>query len=70
MTSRLYRLGARLLCLSCVWIATGPTVQAQSWLGFNAAVPKVAPGYGGGVAVNTPGVAPSYPPTGIPAASP
>lgn len=70
MTSRLYRLGSHLLCLSCVWIATGPTVQAQSWLGFNAAVPKVAPGYGGGVAVNTPGVAPSYPPTGIPAASP
>ena len=70
MTSRLYRLGSHLLCLSCVWIATGPTVQAQSWLGFNAAVPKVAPGYGGGVTVNAPGVAPSYPPTGVPAAGP
>ena len=70
MISRLYRLGSHLLCLSCVWIATGPTVQAQSWLGFNAAVPKVAPGYGGGVAVNAPGVAPSYPPTGFPTASP
>lgn len=70
MTSRLYRLGSHLLCLSCVWIATGPTVQAQSWLGFNAAVPKVAPGYGGGVSVNAPGVAPSYPPTGVPAAGP
>ncbi len=70
MTSRLYRLGSHLLCLSCVWIATGPTVQAQSWLGFNAAVPKVAPGYGGGVTVNAPGVAPSYPPTGFPTASP
>jgi len=70
MTSRLYRLGSHLLCLSCVWIAIGTTVQAQSWLGFNAAVPKVAPGYGGGVAVNTPGVAPSYPPTGFPTASP
>ena len=70
MTSRLYRLGSHLLCLSFVWIATGPTVQAQSWLGFNAAVPKVAPGYGGGVTVNAPGVAPSYPPTGFPTASP
>jgi len=70
MTSRLYWLGSHLLCLSCVWIATGPTVQAQSWLGFNAAVPKVAPGYGGGVTVNAPGVAPSYPPTGFPTASP
>jgi uncharacterized lipoprotein YbaY len=70
MTSRLYRLGSHLLCLSCVWIATGPTVQAQSWLGFNAAVPKVAPGYGGGVTVNAPGVAPSVPPTGFPTASP
>lgn len=66
MISRLYRLGSHLLCLSCVWIATGPTVQAQSWLGFNAAVPKVAPGYGAGVAVNAPGVAP----TGFPTASP
>lgn len=70
MTSRLYRLGSHLLCLSCVWIAIGTTVQAQSWLGFNAAVPKVAPGYGGGVSVNAPGVAPSYPPTGVPAAGP
>ena len=70
MTSRLYRLGSHLLCLSCVWIAIGATVQAQSWLGFNAAVPKVAPGYGGGVTVNAPGVAPSYPPTGFPTASP
>ena len=70
MTSRLYRLGSHLLCLSCVWIAIGTTAQAQSWLGFNAAVPKVAPGYGGGVSVNAPGVAPSYPPTGVPAAGP
>lgn len=70
MISRLYRLGSHLLGLSCVWIATGPTLQAQSWLGFNAAVPKVAPGYGGGVAVNAPGVAPSLPPTGFPTASP
>ena len=70
MTSRLYRLGSHLLCLSCVWIAIGTTVQAQSWLGFNAAVPKVAPGYGGGVTVNAPGVAPTYPPTGFPTASP
>ena len=70
MSSRLYRLGSHLLCLSCVWIAIGTTVQAQSWLGFNAAVPKVAPGYGGGVSVNAPGVAPSYPPTGVPAAGP
>ena len=70
MISRLYRLGSHLLCLSCVWIATGTTLQAQSWLGFNAAVPKVAPGYGGGVAVNAPGVAPSLPPTGFPTASP
>lgn len=70
MISRLYRLGSHLLGLTCVWIATGTTLQAQSWLGFNAAVPKVAPGYGGGVAVNAPGVAPSLPPTGFPTASP
>lgn len=70
MISRLYRLGSHLLGLTCVWIATGTTLQAQSWLGFNAAVPKVAPGYGGGVAVNSPGVAPSLPPTGFPTASP
>lgn len=70
MISRLYRLGSHLLGLICVWIATGTTLQAQSWLGFNAAVPKVAPGYGGGVAVNAPGVAPSLPPTGFPTASP
>lgn len=30
-------------------------VQAQSWLGFNAAVPKVSPGYGTSGVVATPG---------------
>lgn len=40
-----------------VWVATNSAAIAQSWLGFNAAVPKVAPGYGGGVTVATPGVA-------------
>ncbi|MFM8213343.1 MAG: hypothetical protein ACKN82_01670, partial [Pirellula sp.] len=34
-----------------------PSALGQSWLGFNAAVPKVAPGYGSGVSVATPGVA-------------
>lgn len=34
-----------------------PSAFGQSWLGFNAAVPKVAPGYGSGMSVTTPGVA-------------
>ncbi|MCY3005106.1 MAG: YbaY family lipoprotein [Planctomycetota bacterium] len=69
MTSRHYRLGLHLLSCCCLWIAIGPIGQAQSWLGFNAAVPKVAPGYGSGVTVNAPGVAPSIPstPTAYPA---
>jgi uncharacterized lipoprotein YbaY len=37
-------------------LASLPTALGQSWLGFNAAVPKVTPGYGTGVSVTTPGV--------------
>jgi uncharacterized lipoprotein YbaY len=50
------------LLLVSLIASTQPT-HAQSWLGFNAAVPKVAPGYGTpsyglpGVNVSTPGVA-------------
>jgi len=76
MTSGHYRLGLYLLSCCCFWITIGPIGQAQSWLGFNAAVPKVSPGYGSGVAVNAPGVAPNLPssptayPTGLSPAAP
>lgn len=52
-----------LLFVVCL-LASVPSALAQSWLGFNAAVPKVAPGYGSGVSVATPGVA-TTPTTGF-----
>lgn len=45
-----------LLFVACL-LSVAPSALGQSWLGFNAAVPKVAPGYGSGVSVATPGVA-------------
>jgi uncharacterized lipoprotein YbaY len=42
-----------------MFLACYPSVYGQSWLGFNAAVPKVAPGYGSSVSVATPGVSPT-----------
>lgn len=53
MRSAIHLLVCLTLAASCSW------ANAQSWLGFNAAVPKVAPGYGGSVSVATPGVAPT-----------
>ncbi len=46
---------AVLSLLIVYWSGALSVVQAQSWLGFNAAVPKVAPGYGTSGAVGTPG---------------
>jgi len=48
-------------------MGTGSFLQAQSWLGFNAAVPKVAPGYGTSGAVATPG---TYGAPGVTVAAP
>ena len=42
-----------------VYAVFSPPIHGQSWLGFNAAVPKVVPGYGSSVSVATPGVAPT-----------
>jgi uncharacterized lipoprotein YbaY len=48
------------LFIGCwLFLVCCPGVYGQSWLGFNAAVPKVAPGYGSSVSVATPGVAPT-----------
>lgn len=57
-----------LAMVACLALAFQSTAFAQSWLGFNAAVPKVAPGYGGSVSVTSPGVAVTNP--GLPATSP
>jgi len=52
----------------CLTMGLSQHAYGQSWLGFNAAVPKVVPGYGGSVSVTSPGVA--IAPPGIPTTSP
>jgi len=59
---------AFLMLAVCLTMGLSQHAYGQSWLGFNAAVPKVVPGYGGSVSVTSPGVA--IAPPGIPTTSP
>ena len=57
---------SKVLLLGCgVWFFLSLQAYGQSWLGFNAAVPKVVPGYGGSVSVAAPGVSVPAPPGSV-----